>query len=341
MSGKNWVEENLFKTGGGGPESATAGVAGGREETAASGFRDWIAALRLGPAQTFGDLEFHPMIAAGDGPAAWLTAGEAVEKGSLVIVEQGGGAVGELLARNRGGRPVLILEGETLVGCKQNRVVAHTVMVAPGRTVVIPVGCMEQGRWSSARGAFAMGAARMEPSLRKETVVETARARRVTGRPALDQLRLWQGVADSENLHGTRSATGDYHETLQRREAETREAVRRAEPLASQVGIVALWRGRLLGLESVGHPEAWNAVARRTIASYVLAAGSLGRCERGGAGAPPGRSAAEWLEAVRTARITVRPALDVGRDLELTGPGFVGSALWHDGAPAHLSVFSA
>lgn len=341
MSGKSWVKENLFRSEGGGRGTAATVDNEGRDGDPAAGFRDWIAALRVGAAQTIGELEFHPLIAADAGEPAHLTAEEAIEKAKLEIVEQGEGTVGELLARNLGGRPVLILEGETLVGCKQNRVVAHTVMVAPGRTVVIPVGCMEQGRWSRAQGSFTVGASRMEPSLRKNTVAETIHYRSIIGSPSLDQQRLWRAVSACQDLHGMPSPTSDYHETLQKREAEARDTVERAESLSGQVGIVALWRGRLLGLELVGHPEAWSAMAQRTVASYALAAGSLQRREAEGGEERPERSAADWLEAVRTARITVRPALDLGRDLELAGPGFVGSALWHEEAPAHLAVFSS
>lgn len=341
MNGKSWVKDHLFKSAGGGRGGAATADGEGSEGDAAAGFRAWISGLLLGEVQAIGDLELHPLIGPGDGQAGWLAAGEAVEQGKLEIVEQGAGEVGELLARNLCGRPVLLVEGETLVGCKQNRVVAHTVMVAPGRTVVVPVGCMEQGRWSRAQGAFAMGATRMEPSLRRKTVAETIHHRRIAGRPSLDQGRLWEEVAACQDLHGMPSPTGDYHETLQRREAETRDSVQRAASLSDQVGIVALWRDRLLGLELVGHPGAWKAMAQRTIASYALAAGSMERREPDDEAASPERTAAEWIEAVRAARITVRPALDLGRDLELAGPGFVGSALWHEEAPAHLSVFSA
>jgi ARG and Rhodanese-Phosphatase-superfamily-associated Protein domain len=44
---------------------------------------------------------------------------------------------------------VLILDGEELVGAKQNRIVNTTIIIGRGREVVIPVSCVEQGRWSN------------------------------------------------------------------------------------------------------------------------------------------------------------------------------------------------
>ena len=49
---------------------------------------------------------------------------------------------------NKSDRMVLILDGEELVGIKQNRIVNTTILIAANTTTVIPVSCVEQGRWS-------------------------------------------------------------------------------------------------------------------------------------------------------------------------------------------------
>lgn len=53
-------------------------------------------------------------------------------------------------ARNRGSQPVLVLEGEAIVGAKQNRTVVASVLVGAGLTVSIPAGA---GLWHEARPA--------------------------------------------------------------------------------------------------------------------------------------------------------------------------------------------
>jgi hypothetical protein len=50
--------------------------------------------------------------------------------------------------RNVGDRPALLIDGEHLEGAKQNRVLNVTVLVAARRDTVVPVSCVEQGRWS-------------------------------------------------------------------------------------------------------------------------------------------------------------------------------------------------
>jgi hypothetical protein len=58
------------------------------------------------------------------------------------------GAVPHLKPHNKSPPMVLILDGGELVGAKQNRIVNTTILIAGNATVVIPVSCVEQGRWA-------------------------------------------------------------------------------------------------------------------------------------------------------------------------------------------------
>ena len=86
------------------------------------------------------------------GSVGALTLDEATARGNLVVQEWGKGIVGRLSVHNRGTRPVFILEGESLVGGYQDRVVAESMIIAPGQRVVIPVYCSQRGRWENDRG---------------------------------------------------------------------------------------------------------------------------------------------------------------------------------------------
>ena len=60
----------------------------------------------------------------------------------------------ELRFENLGQKPVLLLDGEELIGAKQNRVVNLTILAPPKQVIVIPVSCVEAGRWHVQTEAF-------------------------------------------------------------------------------------------------------------------------------------------------------------------------------------------
>ena len=57
-----------------------------------------------------------------------------------------GGSVQQLLFVNEGERPVLLLDGEELVGAKQNRILNLTILAPPKQRIVVPVSRVEAGR---------------------------------------------------------------------------------------------------------------------------------------------------------------------------------------------------
>lgn len=104
--------------------------------------------LLFGDVQSHGALAVLPIMA--DLPAGpdYLTLGEALAAGTLTITEiSEGGSVPELAVINEGNLPVLFLDGEELAGAKQNRVVNTTILLKEHSKTVIPVSCVEQGRW--------------------------------------------------------------------------------------------------------------------------------------------------------------------------------------------------
>ena len=54
-----------------------------------------------------------------------------------------GGSVPDLRVANLGDLPLLLLDGEQMVGAKQNRILNMTVLVAALRQVTIPVSCVD------------------------------------------------------------------------------------------------------------------------------------------------------------------------------------------------------
>src|SRR4030095_6194069 len=65
------------------------------------------------------------------------------------------GQVPELKVVNRGDSAVLLLDGEELLGAKENRGLNLTILAPAHHSSTIPVSCVESGRWRRVSKQFA------------------------------------------------------------------------------------------------------------------------------------------------------------------------------------------
>jgi len=104
--------------------------------------------LDLGQPASAANLTVIPLLAQREAEPSYLTLDEALAKGLAVVTEVSeSGSVPQLLVKNLGRQQVLILDGEELIGAKQNRIVNLTILVPAQTTIEIPVSCVEAGRW--------------------------------------------------------------------------------------------------------------------------------------------------------------------------------------------------
>jgi hypothetical protein len=75
------------------------------------------------------------------------------------------GVVGQVVVQNIGDHPVLFVEGDILIGAKQNRAVRSSILVGAGSRVVMPVCCVERKRWTLSSPKLTTGSY-SPPSLR-------------------------------------------------------------------------------------------------------------------------------------------------------------------------------
>jgi hypothetical protein len=111
--------------------------------------QEFLTGLKLGRKQSYKNLTVFALLSDYAANLNYLTLDEALSGNLIDVVEKSeGGTVPELRVINKSDRMVLILDGEELVGAKQNRIVNTTILIAGKTTTVIPVSCVEQGRWS-------------------------------------------------------------------------------------------------------------------------------------------------------------------------------------------------
>src|SRR5262245_27530189 len=198
----------------------------------------------FGTEVTFNSLTIVPLLGTSSSGPDYDTLDAALARGTLQITEvTESGHVPEIKVLNTGERPVLIIDGEELVGAKQNRTVNISILIPPAADVIVPVTCVEAGRWdrqsrgfsSSSRTHYAAGraakSAQVSESLRREGV---ARA---------DQSQVWEGIAEKSMRLGTSCPTGAMAKMFEDHSQAVESFVGGLPVVAGQVGAVFILNG--------------------------------------------------------------------------------------------------
>ncbi len=248
-----------------------------------------LKAVTPGEPMTSAGLTMVPLLDGRDSHASYLTLDEAIGTGSFKVTEVSeSGSVPELLVLNDLAKPVLIVDGEELVGAKQNRIVNLTILVPANSRIHLPVSCVEAGRWhhrsqhfgTAPRAHYASGRA-----MKARAVTDSYRS---VGRPVSDQGAIWDDIARKSERLAACSDTAAMDVMYDRSAVELQRLEAHFEPAAGQVGAVFLIAGAPIGLDVFDCPATWQRLAPKLIASYGLDAVDRGigdrRCSRAAVG---------------------------------------------------------
>jgi uncharacterized protein (DUF1810 family) len=307
--------------------------------TAGNAVLGWIDSLRIGEPITHEQMVLFPVFV-GVGASdilthlAYVTLGEAIADGSVEVVEREHASVPELVLRNRGESMVLVLDGEEIVGGKQNRIVNASFLVAAKSEVALPVTCVEHGRWHDVAPNFKTGEASFA-SLRMAKMGQVRDNIRERGQPMADQSAVWDTVAEQQSLFQTQSPTGAMNDIYRDSEDKLRGYEEAYPYVESTIGMVVALHGRMVGADMFDQPRTMKTLWPRLVRSYALDALS-----RDGSSSPVGPERAKRsMERAKTAKTETYQSLALGEDVRLEGEGVIGAALVYEGIPIHTSLF--
>lgn len=294
--------------------------------------RRTLADLTPGEPLHHGALTVVPLLAPAASDPDWLTLAEAGDAVLITEVSETG-EVPFLKVVNDADRAVLLLDGEELVGAKQNRVLNTTVLVAARASVVIPVSCVERGRWAWRGRRFAASDVSLFASARRAKAAQVTDLLHRTGRHLSDQREVWDAVSERAARVEAESATEAMHEVYERHRGAVAEAREALAPRPGQVGAIVYLAGAWAGFEVLAGPRLFERAWPRLAAGYV--ADALGVRPRKRL-TPP---FADVVDLLMRSPVEPAPSVGLGEEHRVAGGKAVGAALVAEGRVAHLMAF--
>ena len=256
----------------------------------------------------------------------------------LEISEQGSAEVPTITVTNPQGRPVLLTEGETITGGQQNRVINVSVLIPAGATIMVPVSCVEAGRWGG-DSVFTRGRTFAPRRVRRVKNASVAAEMQRSGAKYSDQGAVWSTIDFELDRHQIDSTTRAIHATEALLDTDGRlhrvaDELVRLGPLPDQCGIVLGHGSRIVAAEIFATPELlqanWEALIRAALLdapAHVDGRASVSRALR-------------FVRRLATAKATESEGVGLGREVHVRTSRIVGQALTHDGAVVHASAFA-
>jgi hypothetical protein len=262
----------------------------------------------------------------------------------LVVSELAAPTVPQLQVHNPTAHDLLIPAGKILSGGRQTRVVNVSIVVPAGATIVIPVSCVEVGRW---HGLSSFADSKRVASRR----VRNAKARSVkrnierSKSKASAQDEVWDTVSDelrSRDLHADGDLFLGVDEHLDRR-SDRMAVVRKfvdegVQP--GQVGVAVAHGEKILGIEVFPSTDAlqvaWEAIVRAAVIDadeFTTKPESLD--------AARGIAALEkFLAQVASTEGTVADGVGRGTEVHVETPAYVAHGLRIDGELVYCNAFA-
>jgi hypothetical protein len=290
--------------------------------------------VRYGESISYRGLFLIPAFTQRRAPFDYVPLAQATGAGTVSIEEVGGGTVPTLRVVNKGDRPVLLVDGEHLVGVKQNRVLNTTILVPEKSSLDIPVSCVEEGRWSAPRYTAKPDSPHLFAKARARKAETVMMSVRTSGRFMADQRAVWEDVAERLRDLGGHSPSMALDALYNQKRDDLSGYVRHLPWQPGQTGVIAATGGRIICCDLFDRPETLEVLWDRLVSSYAVEAMVIQSEMK--LTADEGKA---FLWEATQAVVTSHPAVGRGTDLRLTSNRIVGAALEVDDTILHLAIF--
>ncbi len=243
-----------------------------------------------------------------------LTMTQALEKKLLVIEEMKSAQVPKARFVNKSGKMIFLMAGEIITGGKQNRTLTTDALLGPDSVTVLPVYCVQRGRWSGRKG------------FNKAVTVAPQGVRERASQKA-GQGEVWAEVARANRRLKSSDASGDLAVAMSKPEnvkrlAELRKRIIPKLP-KNCAGIVVARDKRIIGADLFNSAELFAAMRDKVLDSYLsnytvkeLAAGPKGGLL---VARPSQDDIRKYLQACYKSRFTPGAMRGVGRIFNISG----------------------
>ena len=191
-----------------------------------------------------------------------LTLKKGLELGLVEVKECETSQVNTVIVKNRAVTPLILIDGEEIIGGDQNRIVNSTILIDAGNMMQIPVSCSEKNRW-----AFKSEFKQSEYMAN----YNTRRAKEYASRVSSSyQDVIWSSIDCLEAENDYASPTSAMEESYENIKAAQNEIIKEFRIVDGQTGVLVMVDGEIKGFELFLNSEIYRDFHEKIIKSYLI-----------------------------------------------------------------------
>ena len=227
--------------------------------------------VTIGPVQRINNLHIVALLTKNPARRSYEFLDEALSDGRAKLTElSDSGSVPRIKFVNYAKRPILMIDGEELLGCKQNRILNLSVLAPMNKEIEIPVSCVERNRWCHSTREFEQSD-NFEFSALKSVKMNSVSENLMACRSAYsDQDAVWEEIDRKAKSLGNTSSSSAMDGIYKNNKEQISELLKKVKHVPNQIGCIFLKNDKVLGMELFASNSFFKKYIKKILSGYLL-----------------------------------------------------------------------
>ena len=271
----------------------------------------------------------------------YISGPKALEAKQILIKEVSEQAnVNKILVLNTSPNFVFFMDGDILTGAKQNRVLNTSVFLAPESKIVLPVSCVEQGRWNYSKPVFDKSPDIGTSYLRAKKAKNVSENLRRDKKFDSNQGEVWEDVHLYCMAMEERSETSDFNILYEKNVDEFSNILKMFRLENNANGISVFVKNRLLHIEIFNRTDVYAEYFPKILRSALIETYRLKASEKILSEAEAYYKTQELLDTTEKLQYSENPGVGVGVERRFETDDFTGFNLIYNNKTIHSTILS-
>lgn len=202
---------------------------------------------------------------------SFISGAAAIRQNLLEVKEiSESGSVNDLIILNHSNDFAFFMDGDILEGAKQNRVLNTSVLLAPESKTIVPVSCVERGRWRHVSDKFSPSDFSAPIRLRSAKAEKVRRNMKSGRQHTSDQAEVWNNVSFYSEKMKVHSDTESLTDVYEGKKDLLKELTQAFTPDNGACGAAIFIKKKLMSIDVFGRTDIFRECFPRLIKAAAL-----------------------------------------------------------------------